>query len=88
MFASWQERLKKGDTDEIAKAQLANDPEKDTIVTQFMNSHGIRGKKNKATLQGLADRRYEQLLIENPKASRLDIRKILDREHAPKSGLG
>lgn len=71
-------RYLKADSDEVVRAQLGTDKEKTAWVNKFLDSKGILDDKEmRGQMHMLADSRYEQLLAENPKASRRDIRNQL-----------
>lgn len=75
------ERIHKAQKDDVAKAQLANDPEVDQVVQEFLRAKGIHPRSKKAgEVQSQARRRYEQLLIQNPRANTLEVRKILNAD--------
>lgn len=79
-FEKWQTNLKKSQTDEVARAQLGNDDEVQKSISRFLTAKGVRGKQARAQATSFAYARYMQLLEENPKSTRKQIREVLDRE--------
>jgi hypothetical protein len=80
MFQAKRERYIKAETDEVARAQLGMDSEKDRIVSVYIGSKDILDPAEKSRIRAVADRRYEQLLKENPKATRREINNALNAE--------
>jgi hypothetical protein len=80
MFQAKRERYIKAETDEVVRAQLGMDSEKDRIVSVYIGSKSIFDPEVKNQVRAIADRRYEQLLKENPKATRREINQALNAE--------
>jgi len=80
MFRAKRERYISMDTKEQNTTQLGMDAEKDRMLKNFYEAKGIMDPEERGQANLIANIRYEQLLRENPKATRRDVRNMLYTE--------
>jgi len=74
-------RLQKAENDEVIAAQQSNSKQVSDVLSAYAKQKGISTRdKEFGELRVLVDTRYNQLLVENPKATRQEIRQKIAAE--------